>query len=155
MKEKLRSILFFSIIFVILDQVIKLFLNSKMILNQSNILIKKFFSITLIHNTGAAFSLFNGSRYLLISVGLLAIIGLIFYVRSLEVVDDIDIFTYSLLFGGIIGNLIDRIIYGYVIDYLSFNFGSFYFPVFNLADVFIVVSILIILVRMLKEDLWK
>lgn len=155
MKENLKGILFFSIIFVIIDQAIKIFISSKMILNQSVILIKNLFSITLTNNTGAAFSILSGGRYLLIFIGIAVVIGLILYVRNLEVIEDLDVFIYSLLFGGIIGNLIDRIIYGYVIDYLSFNFGSYYFPIFNFADMCIVISIILILVRILKEDLWK
>lgn len=155
MKEKLNGILIFSIIFLVLDQFIKLYISGRMILNESIILIKGFLSITLTHNTGAAFSIFSDSKYLLICVGVLAIIGLIFYVRKLDTIDDLDIITYSLLFGGIIGNLIDRIVYGYVIDYLSFNFGSYYFPIFNLADTFIVVSVILLIFRMLREDLWK
>ena len=53
--------------------------------------------------------------------------------------------NYSMLIGGIIGNMIDRIIYGYVIDYLSFNIFGYSFPIFNLADTFIVVSIIMLL----------
>ena len=155
MREKLKGILFFSIVFVILDQAIKIFLNSKMVLNQTNILIENLLSITLTHNTGAAFSIFSGSRYLLIGIGIVVVIGLIFYVKNLEVIDDLDVFIYSLLFGGIIGNIIDRIVYGYVIDYLSFNFGSYYFPIFNFADMFIVISIVFIIFRTVKDNLWK
>ena len=86
MKEKLKGILLFSAMFVIVDQILKLFLNSKMIVNQSIILIRKFFSITLVHNTGAAFSIFSESRYFLIAIGIIAIIGLLFYIKKLEVI---------------------------------------------------------------------
>lgn len=155
MKEKLKGILFFSIIFIILDQAIKIFISNKMILNQSIMLIKNLLSITLTHNTGAAFSILSGGRYLLIFIGIAAIAGLILYVKNLEVIDDVDVFIYALLFGGIAGNLIDRVVYGYVIDYLSFNFGSYYFPIFNFADMFIVISIILILIRTVKDSLWK
>ena len=155
MKKGLKDILFFSIIFIIIDQVVKIVLSNKMIVNQTFVIIKNFFSITLVHNIGAAFSILSGSRILLILIGIAAIIGLILYIRKLELVDDIDIFVYSLLIGGIVGNLIDRIVYGYVIDYLSFNFGNYFFPIFNFADICIVVSIIIILIGMIKEDLWK
>lgn len=155
MQKKVKDILFFGTIFLIADQIIKIVLSDKMILNQSFIIIKDFFSITLVHNTGAAFSILTGNRVLLILIGIAAIIGLFLYIKKLEVIDDIDVFTYSLLFGGIVGNLIDRIVHGYVIDYLSFNFGNYYFPIFNFADICIVISIVIILIRMIKEDLWK
>ena len=56
-----------------------------------------------------------------------------------------------MLIGGILGNLIDRIRLGYVIDYLDFNFGSYNFPVFNLADIFIVISIILLVFSYKKE----
>lgn len=59
---------------------------------------------------------------------------------------------YGILLGGIIGNLIDRIIYGYVIDYLNFNIFGYNFPVFNFADICIVISIFIIIIEILKGD---
>ena len=155
MKNGFKSVLFFGIVFTIIDQVVKIVLSNKMIINQTFIVIRDFFSITLVHNTGAAFSILTGSKWLLIFIGVAALIGLIIYIKKLEVIDDIDIFTYSLLIGGIVGNLIDRIVHGYVIDYLSFSFGKFYFPIFNFADICIVLAILIILFRMIKEELWK
>lgn len=155
MKKSLKDVLFFGSLFVIIDQIVKIVISNKMILNQTYIVIKDFFSISLVHNTGAAFSILNDSRVLLIVIGLLALIGLIFYIKKLEIMDDIDVFAYSLLLGGIVGNLIDRIVHGYVIDYLSFKFGNYYFPIFNFADICIVISVLIILVKMIKEDLWK
>lgn len=155
MKENIKSIFFFSIIFIILDQVIKLFISGKMMVNQSTILIRNFLTITLTHNTGAAFNILNDSRILLIVIGILALGFIILYIFKQAVIDDLDVFTYALLIGGIAGNLIDRCIYGYVIDYLSFNFGSYYFPVFNLADIFIVISIIFIVARTLKGDLWN
>ena len=155
MQKSLRDIIFFSIIFVIIDQIVKIVISNKMILNQTVIVIKNFFSISLVHNKGAAFSILSDNTILLIVIGLLALIGLIIYIKKLDILDDIDMFAYSLLMGGIVGNLIDRIIHGYVIDYLSFKFGEFYFPIFNFADICIVISVLIIIVKMIKEDLWK
>lgn len=155
MKEKFKNILVFSLIFIFLDQIIKIIISNKMVLNQSIVLIKKFFSIILVHNTGAAFSILTGSRLLLIFIGLIAIFLLCVYILKQKEIDDFDIYTYSLLLGGIVGNLIDRIVYGYVIDYLSFSFGNYNFPVFNFADICIVISVVLILFRMIREDLWK
>ena len=155
MKNELKNICFFSLIFIIVDQIIKIVLSNNLVINQNVILIKNFFSITLVHNSGAAFSILAGSRYLLIFIAIMAIVGLFFYIKKLDVISDIDVFIYSLLVGGIIGNLIDRIVYGYVIDYLSINFGKYYFPIFNFADICIVVSILLMLFQTIKGDLWK
>ena len=155
MKKGLKDVLFFGILFVIIDQIVKIVISNKMILNQTYIVIKDFFSISLVHNKGAAFSILSDNTILLIVIGLFALVGLIFYIKKLETMDDIDVFAYSLLIGGIVGNLIDRIVHGYVIDFLSFKFGDYYFPIFNFADICIVISVLIILIKMIKEDLWK
>jgi len=155
MKKGLKDVLFFSIIFLVIDQAIKFYLSSKMILNQSTILIKNFLNITYVHNTGAAFSLFEGNTWLLILIGVLAVIGLILYISKLAHISDFDMFIYSLLLGGVLGNLIDRIIHGYVIDYLSLNLFGYHFPIFNFADMCIVVSIILIFTTTLKGDLWR
>lgn len=155
MKKGLKDILFFSLLFIIIDQIIKAVISSKMILNQTVVITKNFFSITLVHNTGAAFSILENNTYLLVIIGVLAILGLILYIRKLEIIEDMEVFTYALLIGGITGNLIDRIVHGYVIDYLSFKFGSYYFPIFNFADICIVVAVIIYLVQMIKVDVWK
>jgi len=155
MNKKLKDVCFFSIIFLVIDQAIKFYLSSKMILNQSTILIKNFLNITYVHNTGAAFSLFEGNTWLLILIGVLAVIGLILYISKLAHISDFDMFIYSLLLGGVLGNLIDRIIHGYVIDYISLNLFGYHFPIFNFADMCIVVSIILIFTTTLKGDLWR
>jgi len=155
MKKGLKDVLFFSIIFLVIDQAIKFYLSSKMILNQSTILVKDFLSINYVHNTGAAFSLFEGNTWLLIVIGILATIGLCFYIYKLVEITELEIFSYALLVGGILGNLVDRIIHGYVIDYISLNIFGYNFPVFNFADMCIVISIIIIFITSIKGDLWK
>ena len=155
MNKKLKDVCFFSIIFLVIDQAIKFYLSTKMFLNQSNILIKNFLNLTYVHNTGAAFSILEGNTWLLIIIGILAVIGLIFYIGKLVHIGDFDMFTYSLLLGGILGNLIDRIIYGYVIDYISLNIFGYHFPIFNFADMCIVISVILIFISGVKGDLWK
>lgn len=153
--KNLKGILFFGTIFVIIDQAIKTLISGKMVVNQTYIVIKDFFSLTLTHNAGAAFSLFTGRTLLLVAIGIVVLLAILVYIKNLATVDDADVFIYSLLVGGIAGNLIDRIVHGYVIDYLSFKFGSYYFPIFNFADVCIVLSVVIIIFTTLKGDLWK
>lgn len=155
MKKSLGSIYFFSVIFLIIDQVIKIILGSKMLLNQTFPVIKNFFSLTLVHNTGAAFNIFTGNTILLITIGIICVLAISIYVKNLAILTDFDIFVYSLLLGGTLGNLVDRIVHGYVIDYLSFNFFGYQFPIFNFADMCIVVSIILLIAATIKGDLWK
>lgn len=147
MNKKLRNIYIFSILFLLIDQIIKIFISSKMILNQSIILIKNFFNITYVHNTGAAFSILSGARMFFILIGLFTLIFLALYIRRLEEIDELDKFSYPLLLGGILGNLIDRIIYGYVIDYISLNIFGYHFPIFNFADMCIVIGVILIFIK--------
>ena len=107
------------------------------------------------HNTGAAFSILEGSKLLFIAVGIIAIVLIALYYKNIEDKIEYDVLVHSLLIGGIIGNMIDRIIHGYVIDFLSFNIFGYNFPVFNLADSFIVVAIILLIARVIKEDLWN
>lgn len=155
MGRNLKTIYLISVLFLIADQFMKIFISSKIILNQNFILIKNLLSINLVHNTGAAFSILSGNRIFLILIGILAIVGISFYIKKIDYLSDTNMLTYSLLIGGILGNLVDRIIYGYVIDYISFNFFGYNFPVFNIADICIVISIVLIIVSIIKEDLWN
>ena len=155
MNKKLKDVCFFAIIFLIVDQAIKFYLSTKMVVNQSNILIKNFLNITYVHNTGAAFSLFEGNTWLLILIGVIAVIGLIIYINRLDYLGDFDMFTYSLLLGGVLGNLIDRIVHRYVIDYISLNIFGYHFPIFNFADMCIVISVILIFISAFKGDLWR
>lgn len=155
MKDNLKGIAFFSIIFIIVDQVLKIFISSKIVINHGVILIKNLLSITLVHNDGAAFSILSGNRLLLIVIGLLALIGVSLYLNSIDYLSGYDTFTYSLLIGGVVGNLIDRIVHGFVIDYISLNIFGYNFPIFNFADICIVLSIVLIIVNTIKGDLWN
>ena len=83
MNKKLKDVYFFSIIFLVIDQAIKFYLSGKMVLNQSTIIVKDFLNITYVHNTGAAFSLFEGNTWLLIGIGVIAFIGLSIYISKL------------------------------------------------------------------------
>ena len=153
--EGFKNVCFFSIIVLIIDQAIKFYLSSKMSIYQSIVLVKNFLSITYVHNTGAAFSLFRGNTILLIIVGIVAVIALLVYIFNYTHLKDFNIFTYSLLLGGILGNLVDRILHGYVIDYIGLNIFGYHFPIFNFADMCIVISVLLIFLFEVKGDLWN
>ena len=118
-------------------------------------LIKGFLDINLVHNTGAAFSFLQGGRVLFIVIALIVILIISMYINSNSDVDKKKTLIYSLLLGGIVGNLIDRIIHGYVIDYISFTIINYKFPVFNFADICIVIAVIIALIFTVKEDLWN
>lgn len=141
----MKKIGIISLVFIIIDFIVKIIINNNMNVYDSISIIPSFFSITYVRNIGAAFSIMENSRILFIIIGFIALILIYKYLIMNKVLNKYLMISYSMLIGGIIGNMIDRIIYGYVIDYLSFNLFGYNFPIFNLADTFIVVSIIMLL----------
>ena len=86
---------------------------------------------------------------LFILVALCALIFIVYYIKK----NNSSNIGYALLFGGIIGNLIDRIVYRYVIDFIGFEFGSYSFPIFNIADMAIVIGALFVLLGSDKNEI--
>jgi len=123
-----------------------------LILNKSIILINNFFNLTYVTNSGAAWSIFNGNRFFLIMVAIISIIIIYMFFIKNKNLKKIEIITYGLLFGGIFGNLIDRLIFGYVIDYLDFCIFNYDFPIFNIADICIVVSVFLIILDIFRGE---
>ena len=114
-------------------------------------IIDNFFRLTYVLNDGAAFSLFASKTYLLVLIALLCIFFIIYELKN-NLDDRVLSIGYSLVIAGLLGNFIDRLTDGYIIDYLSFKILELNFPVFNLADILIVVGIVIVIIReILKE----
>ena len=148
MKE-IKKIVLTIFLSVLLDQAIKILVTYNMNLGDS-IRINNFFNITLAHNIGAAWSILSGGRIILILLGIIAINVIYFlciYNKKLKTRDQI---FYGMLIGGIVGNLIDRLVFGYVIDYLDFYIFGYNYPIFNLADILIVVSVILIIIFSFK-----
>ncbi len=114
------------------DRIIKILVSAFMYINESIDIFGDFFAITYIQNRGAAFSILSGHRWFLIGVTTAVLFVIcIYWARHLKRGRKSMLTALSLILGGGIGNLLDRVMYGYVVDYL--DFGSF--PVFNLADI--------------------
>ena len=139
----LKRIVPFSLIIFIVDQVVKLIVSFNLELNSSIMVIKDFFYISYVHNLGAAFSILYGNRFFLVIVSFFALFLIYYFLLKNKVFRCFDVVVYSLLIGGILGNLFDRIVYGYVIDYLDFCFFGYNFPIFNIADTCIVVAVVL------------
>ena len=142
-----KKLFIFSIIFLLIDQISKGLVNLYMNVNES-IKLFNLLSITYVHNTGAAFSMLEGARWLFIILGIIALnLIFIFFIKDKEL-NNFEIITYSLLLSGIMGNLIDRFLYGYVIDFIDVNI--FNFAIFNLADSFMVIGVILLMIGMIK-----
>lgn len=140
------------IISIIVDQIIKFIIKANMNIADTINIIPNFFRITFLKNEGAAFSILSGNRLLFIFITVLVLILFYFFLLKNKKIIKTKQLLYGLLLGGIIGNFIDRILYGYVIDYLDFNIGGYNYPVFNIADSLIVISIIWLIVLSVKED---
>lgn len=148
-KEKILSI---AAIVIIIDQVIKILICTKMTLNQEIEVIPNFFSLVYLKNTGAAFSILQDQKLLLIIISLIVLFIINKYIDKVKIISKRLMISLGLIIGGIIGNLLDRLIQDGVIDYLSFQFGEYFFPVFNIADSIIVIGIIILIISIIKDD---
>lgn len=97
-------------------------------------IIPGFFSLTLVHNTGAAWGMFKDHALWLTLLAVAALVFLCIARRHFTYVGLVPRIALGLLLGGIIGNLTDRLLFGYVIDFLSFHINQYQWPVFNIAD---------------------
>jgi signal peptidase II len=131
---------------VIVDQGVKVLVRSRMDLFESHPVIPGVLSLTRVHNTGAAFGLLNGVDfpYKTLVVGLVAtaaLSGLAVYAATLDVNQRLSRFGLALIIGGAAGNLIDRVTYGYVLDFVDAYYGGWHFWAFNVADAAITVGV--------------
>ena len=111
-----------------------------------------FFYIIHVGNTGAAWSLFTGQTTLLALLALLTLVGIYYWRRALELDQRPVQLAFGLLCGGIIGNLVDRVIHGHVIDFLDLHFGDYIYPTFNVADAGICIGVTIYLIHSLRQS---
>ncbi len=102
-------------------------------------LIPHFLEIVFMKNTGAAWSILDGGRWFFVLLSF-AFLFFLTFMRRRFLIGKWTMLSYSFLYAGILGNLIDRLFFGYVRDFFSFQFGNYFFPVFNFADIFIVMG---------------
>ncbi len=159
MKVKLVYLLTTSAFLVAFDQITKIYVQSKFYLGESISVIDGFFNFTYVQNPGAAFgflanspAVFRDNFFLIIPPIAMGII--IYFLKSVKSSDKIQVLALSMVFGGAVGNYIDRIRVGYVIDFLDFHYKNIYaWPAFNIADSAIVVGIIILFfLSFRKED---
>lgn len=147
-----KNILFIGIIAIIFDQISKLLVVKYLDLYVKKNIINNFFYLTYVKNDGAAWSILKGNMIFLIIITVCALGFIIYNLYKEKNISKLDSISYGLLIGGIIGNFIDRLRLGYVIDFLDFNIFGYNFPVFNIADVMIVFSVIIIVFIVIKGD---
>ena len=140
------------------DQWIKIYVHTHFTLGESVKVINDFFNLTYVRNTGAAFGMFRDAQetfrtIFFLSMPPIAVLIILFIVRGLTLKNDrLQIIALSGVLGGAIGNYIDRLRFGYVIDFLDFHIADkFTYPAFNIADSAIVGGVMVLLVIMYQQ----
>ncbi len=134
---------------VLSDQLLKFYIQQNVPLNVSYEVIPGVLSIGHVRNFGAAWSMWLGQRWLLSIISLVALVIFGYYFKKLHHNWGYGL-GFSLLIGGTLGNLLDRLFSGYVVDMLELDLINF--PVFNIADCALTLGVIVILITMLKDD---
>ena len=125
-----------SALVIVLDQISKSGINSHFIYGES-LPVTGFFNLVLAHNKGAAFSMLNDAggwqRWMFSIIAVVASVWITWLLRR-HPQQKLFCFALALILGGALGNLVDRISYGYVVDFLDFHWNEHHFPAFNIAD---------------------
>jgi len=137
-----------SIFIVLIDQFTKylMFYNKKLLINTDFLL----FKLDFVTNYGASFNIFSGSRIFLSLISILFSILLIYLIFRKNTLNSFELYSYSFILGGTIGNGIDRIYKGFVVDFINLNIINF--PVFNIADISINIGFIFLLYNIFKNN---
>ena len=137
MDRKYLTIFSTALIIIIIDQVAKFLIKTNFQLNQTLPIISNIFHLTYIHNFGAGFGILQHQKYFLIFISIIVIGFIFYYLDRIRNNERLLQMLVGFVLGGTIGNLTDRIINGYVIDFLDFRI----WPIFNFADSFVTIGV--------------
>lgn len=142
------------LLLVVFDQMTKMAMADNFALYQG-LKITSFFNLTLVHNYGAAFGFLNDQpgwqRWFFTAVSSVAVIFISIWIYRLETKDKILRWGLTFILVGAIGNLIDRVLFGYVIDFLDFYYKTYHWPAFNVADSSIFIGVVFFIVDSFKQ----
>ena len=160
MKLTYQTLILYLVAFLVIvigDQVTKIIVDHTLSLGGSYAIIDNFFYFTYAHNTGAAWGMLAGEISLFLIVSVVAAIGIIYYFMKSESYQKLTRFGLVLVFGGLIGNLIDRLAFGYVRDFIDFIIFGYNFPIFNVADMAITIGMALVILEIGIEEYkaWK
>ena len=157
MKRKYWVLLVFCIGILLMDRWTKTLVVQKLALYQRAEVIRGFFNLTHVRNTGGAFGIFGGEKsgfgsLLFVIISLIAIGAIIYLFMKIREGEKTLALSFSLILSGAIGNLIDRLHYGEVIDFLDFHIAAYHWPAFNVADSAICIGIGLVALELLIRD---
>jgi signal peptidase II len=144
-----------TLVILVLDQTTKLYVDANFRLHETVPVIRNFFHLTYVRNKGAAFGILadNAVRIpFFITVSIIAMLGILWYIKHIRGDQRLALVSLSLVFSGALGNLIDRIRLGEVIDFLDVFWQRHHWPAFNVADSAITVGVTLLFIEMWRED---
>ncbi|WP_211745420.1 signal peptidase II [Paenibacillus sp. Marseille-Q4541] len=147
--------IYYVIAFIVflVDQGSKWLIKTRLELGEHVSVIGDFFYITSHRNRGAAFGILQDQRWFFIVVTIIVVCALVWYIQKIKSQPDKLLpLALSLVLAGAIGNFLDRLLMGEVVDFFKFNFGSYTFPIFNVADSAIVIGVALIILDTLLES---
>ena len=139
-----------TIIIVILDILSKMFVSKYISLGENIKIIDNFLYFSHVRNTGAAWSILDNNGYLVLAISMIIIAFIVIYICKNKVVNKLEKIAYGFILGGAFGNFINRLIKGYVIDFIRVKIFNYDYPVFNVADIFIVLGVILFVI-----DTWR
>ncbi|MDT8310372.1 MAG: signal peptidase II [Methylophaga sp.] len=150
--------LWLSLVVIIVDQISKTVMVNWLDLYET-VPVLPFFNLTLAHNTGAAFSFLAGAggwqRWFFVVLAAVISLVLIIWMRRLAQTAKLEAISLALIIGGAIGNVIDRLIYGYVIDFIDIYAGGYHWPAFNIADSAICIGAVLLIIDSFRKPVAK
>lgn len=151
MKKKYVIVILSVVALILVDQISKILITSNINLYDKVNIIPNFFNLTYNQNFGAAFGILEGKRIFFLFITLL-VLGYLVYELIKNVKNKLYLSSLILIISGIIGNFIDRLVLGYVRDFLDFKIFKYDFAIFNLADSFIVIGVILFLLNIIMEE---
>lgn len=144
-----------ALVVIIIDQITKWLVLTNMELRESIIIIENFLYITSHRNPGAAWGILAGQMTFFYIITAIVIVVIVYYIRKYAHESRLLGVGLGLILGGAIGNFIDRLVYQEVVDFIDVYFGSYSYPIFNLADSALVIGVIMIGIVVIKDEFGK
>lgn len=147
--------LWLAVLIIVVDQVTKIWAET-VLSAEGPIEVLSWFNFTLAYNRGAAFSFLAGAggwqRYFFLGIGLVAVVIIVVWLRRLRADERMTALGLVSILGGAIGNLIDRVLYGHVIDFIDWHYAGWHWPAFNIADSSILMGAVLVVLSGLRTN---
>ncbi|QQK81966.1 signal peptidase II [Salicibibacter cibi] len=141
-----------ALVVIIADQLTKWLIAAYMEIGETIPIIEDVIHITSHRNAGAAFGILQGQMWLFYIVTIIVTVGIVYFIKKMGRTDKWIGIPLGILLGGTIGNFIDRMLYGEVIDFVDVYIGTYSFPIFNVADSALTVGVILLIIKLFIDE---